>query len=193
MNVYPHVWWLMSRSAGIVALLAMTASVMLGLALAGRLAGTRVKAFAAVHEHLALISLVAISVHGEALLGDRFLEPGVLGISVPFVMGYRPLATGLGIIGGWLAAALGLSFYARRRFGPKRWRQLHRFTTVAWALAVVHTLFAGTDAGSTWLRAPVLGSAGVVAALLSARLLGRRSGSRRSSRPRTTASARSPG
>jgi sulfoxide reductase heme-binding subunit YedZ len=190
-TLHGHVFWLLSRSAGIVALLAMTASVVLGLSLAGRIAGPRARTFSALHEHLSLIALVAIAVHGEALLGDRWLHPGPLGITVPFAMDYRPLATGLGVIGGWLAAALGLSYYARRRFGPRRWRQLHRFTIAAWGLAVAHTLLAGTD--SALLRIPVLASVGVVAALFSARLLGRRSGSRRSSTPRTTASARSPG
>jgi sulfoxide reductase heme-binding subunit YedZ len=169
-----HVWWLVSRSAGVVALLAMTASVVLGLALAGRLAGRRVKVFSALHEHLAITSLVAIAVHGEALLGDAYLHPGLLGITVPFATTYRPFATGLGIIGGWVAAVLGLSFYVRRRLGPRVWRRLHRFTSVAWALAVLHTLLAGTDAGSAWLRVPVLGSACAVVALLAVRLLPRR-------------------
>jgi sulfoxide reductase heme-binding subunit YedZ len=191
--VHDHVWWLLSRSAGVVALLAMTASVILGLTLATRLARPHTKRLAGLHEQLALVSLVAIAVHAEALLGDRFLDAGVLGIAVPFVLDHEPVATGLGVIGAWLATGLGLSFYARRRFGPRRWRQLHRFTVLAWALAVVHALFAGTDAGSAWLRLPLLGSVGVVAALFSARLLGTRSGSRRSSTPRTTASARSPG
>jgi methionine sulfoxide reductase heme-binding subunit len=187
----PHVWWLVSRSAGVVALAAMTLSVLLGLALAARLAGAQNKRFAGLHEHLSLTALFAIAVHGEALLGDRWLKPGPAGIAVPFAIDYRPAAVAAGIVAGYLAAFLGLSFYARKRFGTKRWRSLHRFTTVAWALAVVHTLTAGTDAAL--LRIPVLASVGVAGALLSARLLGRRSGSRRSSTPRTTASARSPG
>ena len=37
-------------------------------------------------------------------------------------MEYRRLWTGLGIVAGYLAAALGLSFYARKRIGTKRWR-----------------------------------------------------------------------
>jgi sulfoxide reductase heme-binding subunit YedZ len=191
MTVHDHAWWLVSRAAGTVGLLAMTLSVVLGLALATRTAGLQAKRFAGLHEQLSLISLVAIAVHGEALLGDRFLHPGPLDIAVPFVIDFRPAAVAAGIVGGWLAAFLALSFYARKRFGAKRWRQLHRFTTVAWALAVVHTLAAGTD--ERLLRIPVLGSVGVVAALLSVRLLGTRSGSRRSSTPSRTASARSPG
>ena len=43
-------------------------------------------------------------------------------------MDYRPVYTGLGIVAGYLAAALGLSFYARRRIGAKLWRKLHRAT-----------------------------------------------------------------
>ena len=51
-------------------------------------------------------------------------------------MDHEPLWTGLGIIGGYLAAALGLSFYARRRIGTKRWRSLHKATILVYVLAV---------------------------------------------------------
>ena len=85
--------------------------------------------------------------HGITLLGDRWLDPGPVGITVPFVMDHEPLLTGLGIIGGYLAAALGLSFYARRRIGAKRWRSLHKATILVYVLAVAHTLGAGSDAG----------------------------------------------
>ncbi len=51
------------------------------------------------------------------------------------------------------AAALGLSFYARRRIGPRRWRRLHKLTIVVYLLSVAHTVGAGTDAGTPWLRA----------------------------------------
>ena len=50
-------------------------------------------------------------------------------------MAYRPLWTGLGIIGGYLAALLGLSFYARRRIGARLWRKAHRLTVVVYVLA----------------------------------------------------------
>ena len=72
---------------------------------------------------------------------------------MPFHMDHEPLYTGLGILGGYLAAALGLSFYARRRIGTKRWRSLHKATILVYVLSVVHTLGAGSDAGTPWLRA----------------------------------------
>ena len=45
---------------------------------------------------------------------------------------------------------LGLSYYARGRIGPARWRRLHRWTALAWVLGVVHGLMEGTDAGAAW-------------------------------------------
>ena len=149
-----YAWWLASRASGIVALALISLSVMLGLAMAGRafqkpgLARTLM----ATHEHAALAGLIAIAVHGITLLGDTWLDPGVIGILVPFQMDHAPLYTGLGIVGGYLAAALGLSAYARRRIGAKLWRTLHRATILVYALAVVHTVGAGSDAQEPWLR-----------------------------------------
>jgi sulfoxide reductase heme-binding subunit YedZ len=188
-DVVAHGWWLASRSAGIVAMLLVTLSVLLGLTLGGRL--TRRPGMARVvktlHEQTALSGLVAIAVHGLTLLGDPWLRPGLAGVLVPFTMGYRPLFTGLGVVAGELAAILGLSFYARRWISPRRWRLAHRLTPLVYALSVVHVLGSGTDASSAWLRVPLLGSATVVAVLLVARIVsGRR---RRSARPAPNARA----
>jgi sulfoxide reductase heme-binding subunit YedZ len=149
-------WWLASRTAGIVALLAMSASVALGLWSATRGVPRRPGQAAALrklHEHLAIVALGAIGLHGVLLLGDPWLRPGLQGIAVPLAIGYRPLWVACGIVAGWSAALLGLTFYARRRIGAARWRSAHRFTLAAYVLAVVHTLGAGSDAATPWLRA----------------------------------------
>jgi sulfoxide reductase heme-binding subunit YedZ len=153
-----YVWWLASRASGVVALLLVTASVLLGLTMASKLVRVRGAApvMLKVHEQTALAGLVAIAVHGIALLGDPWLNPGVRGVLVPFTMDFKPAFTGLGIVAGYLAALLGLSFYARRRVGAKLWRKLHRASVLVWLLGVVHTLGSGTDAGSTWLRAVII-------------------------------------
>ena len=147
-------WWLASRSAGIVALLCITLSVAVGLAMAGRVSRNPrlARTLMAVHQQAALVGLVAIAVHGITLLGDRFLAPGLTGIAVPFVIDHEPLWTGLGVIGGWLAAALGLSYWVRHRIGPGLWRRLHRATILVYVLAVAHTLGSGTDASEPWMR-----------------------------------------
>jgi sulfoxide reductase heme-binding subunit YedZ len=167
-----HGWWLASRSSGIVAMVLVTVAVLLGLTLGGRL--TRRPGMArvvkAVHEQTALAGLIAIAVHGVTLLGDPWLHPGPAGIAIPFTMGYRPAFTGLGVVAGELAAILGLTYYARNRLSPRRWRIAHRLTPLVYVLALVHTLGAGTDAGSAWLRVPLLASAIPVGVLFAARL-----------------------
>jgi methionine sulfoxide reductase heme-binding subunit len=168
-------WWLASRASGLVALALITLSVAIGLSMAGKVSskpGLK-KTLNAVHEHAALAGLIAIAVHGITLLGDRWLHPGPVGIAVPFVMDHEPLWTGLGITAGYLAAALGLSFYARRRIGTRRWRQLHKLTILVYLLSVAHTLGAGTDASTPWLRAAIVGTGAPILFLFVMRVLPR--------------------
>jgi len=167
------IWWLVSRASGIVALGLITAAVLIGLTMSSKVLrrpGVGRK-LVRLHEHLALVALGAISLHGLALLGDHWLHPGLKGITVPFALGYRPLFTGLGIIAGYLAALFGLSFYLRRRIGVRLWRRLHRATLLVWLLGVIHTLGAGSDAASLWLRAYVLAPAVPIAYLFALRVL----------------------
>jgi methionine sulfoxide reductase heme-binding subunit len=154
----PYLWWLVSRASGIVALGLVTFAVLLGLTMSTKLLrrpGVG-RTLMRLHEHVALVGLFAIVVHGLALLGDPWLRPGLGGLTIPFTMSYRPLFTGIGILAGYLAALLGLSFYARRRIGVKLWRRFHRATVLVWLLGVIHTLGAGSDASTQALRAFVL-------------------------------------
>ena len=180
-------WWLASRASGLVALALITLSVTLGLAMAGRVSREpRLRrALLSVHEHAALAGLIAIAVHGITLLGDRWLDPGPAGIAVPFVMDYRPVYTGLGIVAGYLAAALGLSFYARKRIGAKLWRKLHRATIAVYVLAVIHTLGAGSDVA--WVRPAMLITGAPVLYLLVLRMLPQRARGERRTRTGTSA------
>jgi len=146
-------WWLASRASGILALILIALSVIIGLVMAARAVRSPAqrRTLIAVHEHAALAALVAIAVHGITLLGDHWLDPGIAGITVPFVIDHEPAFTGLGIIGGYIAAVLGLTFYVRRRIGTRRWRNLHRLTPVVYVLGVIHTLGSGSDAGTLWM------------------------------------------
>jgi sulfoxide reductase heme-binding subunit YedZ len=154
-----------------VAMLLVTLSVLLGLALAAKAVPRRSRAQALrAHQHLALVSLGAIAAHGGFLLADPWLRAGVGGVLVPFSIGYRPLWTGLGIIGAYLAAILGLSFYVRRLIGGRLWRRMHRLTVVVYALGLAHALGAGTDATTPAVRYALLGSVAPVVFLLALRV-----------------------
>lgn len=169
-----YLWWLVSNASGVVALLLISVSVLLGLTMSAKLlvkADVR-RAAMRLHEHVAIAALAAIAVHGLALLGDPWLKPGWRGITVPFALSYRPAYTGLGIIGGYLGLLLGPSFYLRRRIGARRWRRLHRAIVVVWLLSAAHALGAGSDGAKLWLRAIVLAPVAPIVYLLIVRAFG---------------------
>ena len=149
----PHLLWITSRAAGTAALLLASVGVSIGLLMGGKLVRGRGIDLRAAHETISIATIVAIVVHAVALLGDQFLHPSVADITVPFVSGYKSAWTTIGILAGWSTIFLGLSFYARRWIGARRWRSMHRFTVLAWALGVIHSLGEGTDAGQVWFLA----------------------------------------
>jgi sulfoxide reductase heme-binding subunit YedZ len=146
----PHLFWITSRAAGIVALILASLAVSLGLLMSTKLLRRRGPDLLAFHEVLSMSTLAAITVHGLTLLGDKYMHPSLVDIAVPFASGYRTFWTSLGIIGGWGLALLGLSFYLRRYIGAVRWRKLHRLTAVMWLAGLAHALGEGTDAGQIW-------------------------------------------
>ncbi len=154
-NATPHLFWITSRAAGIVALVLASLAVGLGLVMSLKLMRRRGPDLLATHEILSLSAIVAIAVHGLALLGDQFLHLTLADIAIPFVSSYKTVWTSLGIIAGWGMAFLGLSYYARRFIGSKRWRKLHRFTAVLWLFGLGHALGEGTDAGQIWFLAMI--------------------------------------
>jgi methionine sulfoxide reductase heme-binding subunit len=188
----PHIFWITSRAAGSAALLLSSGAVCAGLLVSNRSTSRRgLGADAkALHEALSLAAIAAIALHGISLLGDQFLHPGVIEISIPFAGTYRPLWTGIGIAAGWGLALLGLSYYARSWVGQARWRSLHRFTALFWALGIVHTLGSGTDAGQFWFLALLVVAAAPALILLAARLSGAQPAEEPSTRWRNEVSSR---
>lgn len=150
-----QVFWLASRALGIVAIVMLSLSVSLGLALSGRLLRrpglpARLKRL---HEASTLVTLGLVAAHAGVLLLDGWLRPSLAGVALPFALGYRPFWTGIGTIGAWLALILAGSFYVRRRIGVKTWRRMHRWTLIVYLLALAHVLGAGTDGRSPWMLA----------------------------------------
>lgn len=166
-------WWIVSRSAGIVAFVLVTVSVFLGLTMAGkpyrRPGLTRV--LKTLHEQTALAALAALGVHGLGILLDPWLRPGVVGVTVPFAIGLHRFWIGLGILAGYMAVLLGLSFYFRRQIGPRRWRAAHRATIAVYLLGLLHALGAGSDTGSPLFLLWVIGSGIPIAVLFAYRIM----------------------
>lgn len=163
----PGVWYF-ARSAGIVAYLLLSSSVLLGVLMAGRqpFAWPRF-AIEEVHRFLAILTGVFIALHGGTLLLDRVVPISLGQELVPFTSPYRPLAVGLGVCAMELIAAVGITNALRSRIPYGTWRKLHYLTLPAWLLASLHVVLAGTDAHDPWFAALAAGSvaAVVIAAL----------------------------
>lgn len=186
-----HIFWILSRGAGIGAMIFASLSVSAGLLSGRNMPFKRLRKaieLRPVHEALSMATIVLVALHGLVLLGDSWLDPGPAGIAVPFVMDYRPFWTGIGIIAGYGLVILGLTYYLRRWIGPARWRTAHRFVAVFWILGLIHTFGAGSDAGAIWLWLPVALVSAPAIGLLTLRLYGPGRG-RQARQPTETARA----
>lgn len=164
--------WISSRAAGVVAFLALAVNVAFGLLVSTGAADrwVRRKHSVDIHRWLSAATLALTAVHALLLVGDGFVRFDLIDLLVPFAGPFRPIAVGLGILAGLAAVIVHVSFGLRRHLGATGWRRLHRLSFAALALALLHGLLAGTDSGSTWLRAVYLLTAVLIGGLLLLRL-----------------------
>ncbi|WP_211290413.1 ferric reductase-like transmembrane domain-containing protein [Actinoalloteichus hoggarensis] len=141
-------YWL-SQAFGWTALLWSWVTVLLGLAVSGRspawlpLSPARLERL---HRSTSLTTIVLIFAHALVLAWDP-ADPNLAGSFIPWMYSHPPgrFGVALGVIAFWLAIPLGLSFYLRRRIGPRLWRIAHRFVIIVYILGVWHTLLWGTN------------------------------------------------
>jgi methionine sulfoxide reductase heme-binding subunit len=95
---FDHLFWLASRSAGILAWLALSASMVIGLSMATKVAPrSMTPRLRVAHERIALVALVALGAHALLLLGDSVLRPTLLDLVVPFRIDHAAFWTGTDI------------------------------------------------------------------------------------------------
>jgi sulfoxide reductase heme-binding subunit YedZ len=153
--VSPTVWYT-ARSAGIVAYLLLSSSVVLGLSMSARAAFPWPRfAVEDVHRFLTIVTAVFIAVHGASLLLDRVAPMSLGQAVVPFSSSYRPFAVALGIVAAELMAAVGVTNALRKRIPHRFWRRAHYLTIAVWVAATTHGLLAGTDRADPWFLALV--------------------------------------
>lgn len=144
--------WYVARGGGMVALVLLTATVLIGMLMSGRASLEQWPRFAVedVHRFAGLVTWSFIGVHGLALLADDYYSFSLGNLLVPGTAPYRPLATALGVVALELLAALALANRLRGRIPYSFWRRTHYANFAVWALALVHGIAAGTDRDTTW-------------------------------------------
>jgi DMSO/TMAO reductase YedYZ heme-binding membrane subunit len=147
-SVNPQIWWYLSRSAGMVAWLMLTASVLWGVVLASDLfpPWRKSASLLSMHRWLAGLTLFFIAGHLVTLLFDAYAELDVADLLVPYASSWRPTALAIGIVALWLLVAVEATALLKRRLSKRWWRDIHILGYVVFWGVSIHAALAGTDA-----------------------------------------------
>jgi len=139
--------WYATRATGVIALVLLTGSVVLGILVQVRFATDRWPRLVAigVHRNLSLLVLAFLTLHILTAELDTFAPVGWFAVLVPFLSAYRSLWLGLGTVAFDLLLAITVTSLLRTRVGHRWWRLVHWASYACWPLAVVHGLGTGSD------------------------------------------------
>ena len=153
--VGPSLYWYLTRGSGVVALVLLTISVVIGIAGAMRLSAPAWPRFAieTVHRDVSLLVIVFLVIHIITSVLDSFAPISLTAAVIPFISSYRPLWLGLGTLAFDLILALTITSLLRRHLGYASWRAVHWLAYASWPVAVLHGLGTGSDTKVAWMLA----------------------------------------
>ncbi len=153
MTVGPSLYWYVTRATGAVALVLLTASVVVGIAAIARLRTPGVPRFMidGLHRTVSLLALVLLVIHILTSVLDSFAPISLTDAVIPFAGTYRPLWLGLGAVAFDLLLAVVITSLARRRLGHSAWRSVHWLAYACWPVAVLHAFGTGSDVHQGWM------------------------------------------
>ena len=158
--------WYASRATGVVALVLLTAVVLLGIMVnrRGRLPGLPRFATTGLHRSLSLLAVAFVAVHVVTAVLDPYVAIGWMAAIIPFTSPYKPLWLGLGAVSFDIMAALIITSLARARIGRRTWRAVHWLAYACWPIALAHGFGSSTDMGNGVLLALAVSCVVAVAA-----------------------------
>jgi sulfoxide reductase heme-binding subunit YedZ len=165
--------WYLTRGSGLVCLILLTASVVLGILTTVRVSGPRWPRFliAALHRNVSLFVMVVLVFHIAVAILDSYAPLGWLDAVLPLHSSYRPIWLGLGALSLDLLLAVIVTSLLRARLGHRRWRAVHWASYASWLSAVVHGLGTGSDTKTPWVLVLTIACVVSVVAALGVRLV----------------------
>jgi methionine sulfoxide reductase heme-binding subunit len=166
------VFWYASRATGVVALLLLTAVLVLGILVnrQGRLPGLPRFAVTSLHRNISLLAVAFIAVHVLTAVADTYVSIPLLSGVVPFASGYERLWLGLGAISFDLMLAMIITSLVRGRLNRILWRAVHLLAYLCWPVAFAHSIGSSHDLQHGWLLLLAVACALAVAVALVWRL-----------------------
>lgn len=139
--------WYASRATGVVALLLLTAVLLLGLLVTrqGRLPGLPRFAVTGLHRNLSLIAVVFVALHVLTAVTDSYVNIPLTAAIVPLASPYERLWLGLGAVSFDIMIAVIVTSLLRRHLSRRLWRGVHLLAYVSWPVAWLHSIFSSTD------------------------------------------------
>jgi sulfoxide reductase heme-binding subunit YedZ len=183
--------WVVARSTGVAALVALSLSLLTGMALRPKTLGwlSSNRAISELHTYATVLWLPLGIAHVVALLVDPYAKVGLRDLVVPFAMSYGTFAIGLGTISVQLLIVVLVAAWSRTRLSRGQWLAFHRVSYLAFAAAFLHGVLSGTDLAYPWL----MGIAWLVAAILALAGVRRIGHALRATERPALADARAPG
>ncbi|MGI8902677.1 MAG: ferric reductase-like transmembrane domain-containing protein [Solirubrobacteraceae bacterium] len=172
-TIGPSAYWYLARGTGVVSLLLLSASVVLGVLGPLRFsAGPRWPRFAidTLHRDVSLLVIGVLVVHIITSILDSFAPIRLTDAVIPLGADYRPLWLGLGALSFDILLALVLTSLVRRRLGLRAWRAVHWLAYASWPVAVLHGLGTGSDTKAWWMLALTAACVGAVVVAVGARI-----------------------
>lgn len=166
--------WYASRAAGLLALVLLSATVLLGITGAMRVSAPRWPRFVLAHLHrnLALLTVAFLTTHITTAVIDPYVNISWIDVVVPFTSSYQPFWLGLGAVALELLLALIVTSLLRTRIGLHTWRAVHWASYACWPVAVIHGLgIGGHDTRTPWILALTLACVALVSGGLAWRIL----------------------
>jgi DMSO/TMAO reductase YedYZ heme-binding membrane subunit len=165
-------FWYASRATGIVALLLLTAVLVLGILVnrQGRLPGLPRFAVTSLHRNISLLAVAFVAVHVLTAVLDTYVSIPLVSAVVPFDSGYERLWLGLGAISFDLMLAMIVTSLLRGRLNRVLWRAIHLLAYLSWPVAFAHSIGSSQDLQHGWLLYLAVGCALVVVAATGWRL-----------------------
>ena len=166
--------WYATRATGLVTMLLLTTTVLLGILTAGRFAGGSWPRFLTVglHRNLSLLVLAFLALHVATNVVDTFVSIPLAAAFIPFASSYKTAWLSLGAVALDLLVALVATSLIRNRLGLRIWRWVHWAAYICWPVALAHGLGAGTDRGTLWVFVLTIACAAMVAGVATWRFVG---------------------
>jgi sulfoxide reductase heme-binding subunit YedZ len=156
--------WYLTRGTGLVSLVLLTASVVLGIVETSGWSRPKWPRLmtAGLHRNISLLVTAFLAIHIATAVLDGFAPIGWLDSVIPFLSPYRAMWLGLGALAFDILLAVIVTSLLRRRLGLPAWRAVHWFSYACWPLALIHGFGTGSDTPIDWVLVLSLACLGAV-------------------------------